>query len=40
MIPTTLNVFMNVIVQPTGELKIDPPPSKAEITSFFAPKWI
>lgn len=29
MIPTTLNVFMNVIVQPNGELKIDPPPSKA-----------
>ena len=29
MIPTTLNVFMNVIVQPSGELKIDPPPSKA-----------
>jgi uncharacterized protein YcgI (DUF1989 family) len=29
MIPTTLNVFMNVIVQETGELRIDPPPSKA-----------
>ena len=29
MIPTTLNIFMNVIVQPNGELKIDPPPSKA-----------
>jgi uncharacterized protein YcgI (DUF1989 family) len=29
MIPTTLNVFMNVIVQSSGELKIDPPPSKA-----------
>ncbi len=29
MIPTTLNVFMNVIVTETGELRIDPPPSKA-----------
>lgn len=29
MIPTTLNIFMNVIVQPNGELRIDPPPSKA-----------
>ncbi len=29
MIPTTLNVFMNVVVQETGELRIDPPPSKA-----------
>lgn len=29
MIPTTLNVFMNVIVQPSGELQIDPPPSRA-----------
>lgn len=28
-IPTTFNIFMNVIVQPSGELKIDPPPSKA-----------
>jgi hypothetical protein len=24
-IPTTLNIFMNVLVQPTGELKLDPP---------------
>jgi uncharacterized protein YcgI (DUF1989 family) len=29
MIPTTLNVFMNVVVLDTGELRIDPPPSKA-----------
>ncbi len=29
MIPTTLNIFMNVIVQPNGELRIEPPPSKA-----------
>lgn len=29
MIPTTLNVFMNVSVLPSGELRIDPPPSKA-----------
>jgi uncharacterized protein YcgI (DUF1989 family) len=29
MIPTTLNVFMNVVVKETGELRIDPPPSKA-----------
>jgi hypothetical protein len=29
MIPTTLNVFMNVVVQENGELRIDPPPSKA-----------
>lgn len=29
MIPTTLNVFMNVIVSETGVLRIDPPPSKA-----------
>ena len=29
MIPTTLNVFMNVIVKPSGELQIDPPPSRA-----------
>jgi len=29
MIPTTLNVFMNVIVEESGELRIDPPPSKA-----------
>ncbi len=28
MIPTTLNVFMNVVVLETGELRIDPPPSK------------
>ena len=28
-IPTTLNVFMNVVVQPTGALQILPPPSKA-----------
>ncbi len=29
MIPTTLNVFMNVVVLENGELRIDPPPSKA-----------
>ena len=29
MIPTTLNIFMNVVVLPSGELRIDPPPSKA-----------
>jgi hypothetical protein len=29
VIPTTLNVFMNVVVLETGELRIDPPPSKA-----------
>lgn len=29
MIPTTLNVFMNVNVAGTGELSIDPPTSKA-----------
>lgn len=29
MIPTTLNIFMNVLVLPTGELRIDPPSSKA-----------
>ncbi len=29
MIPTTLNVFMNVVVMENGELRIDPPPSKA-----------
>lgn len=29
MIPTTLNVFMNVVVLESGELRIDPPPSKA-----------
>lgn len=29
MIPTTFNIFMNVVVQETGELRIDPPPSKA-----------
>ncbi|MDQ4122410.1 MAG: urea carboxylase-associated family protein [Acidobacteriota bacterium] len=29
MIPTTLNVFMNVIVKPSGELQIDPPRSRA-----------
>ena len=29
MIPTTFNVFMNVIVLPSGELRIDPPPSRA-----------
>ncbi len=29
MIPTTFNIFMNVIVMPSGELRIDPPPSRA-----------
>ena len=29
MIPTTFNVFMNVVVLPSGELRIDPPPSRA-----------
>lgn len=29
MIPTTFNIFMNVIVTPSGELRIDPPPSRA-----------
>lgn len=29
LIPTTFNIFMNVIVLPSGELKIDPPPSRA-----------
>jgi len=29
MIPTTFNIFMNVLVLKTGELRIDPPPSKA-----------
>jgi uncharacterized protein YcgI (DUF1989 family) len=28
-IPTTFNIFMNVAVLPNGELKIDPPRSKA-----------
>ncbi|MEP6507583.1 MAG: urea carboxylase-associated family protein [Gemmatimonadales bacterium] len=28
-IPTTLNIFMNVEVQPSGELKIGPPKSRA-----------
>jgi hypothetical protein len=28
MIPTTFNIFMNVVVLPTGELRIDPPPSR------------
>jgi hypothetical protein len=28
-IPTTFNAFMNVVVLPTGELRIDPPPSRA-----------
>jgi uncharacterized protein YcgI (DUF1989 family) len=28
-IPSTFNIFMNVIVQPNGELKLDPPISKA-----------
>ncbi len=27
-IPTTFNIFMNVLVLPNGELKIDPPPSR------------
>ena len=29
MIPTTFNIFMNVIVLLSGELRIDPPPSQA-----------
>lgn len=29
MIPTTFNIFMNVVVQSSGELRIDPPPSRA-----------
>ena len=29
MIPTTFNVFMNVVVLPSGELCIDPPSSRA-----------
>lgn len=29
MIPTTLNIFMNVAVESSGELRIDPPPSVA-----------
>lgn len=29
MIPTTFNIFMNVVVTETGELRIDPPPSRA-----------
>jgi hypothetical protein len=29
MIPTTFNIFMNVVVLPSGELRIDPPPSRA-----------
>jgi hypothetical protein len=29
MIPTTLNIFMNVVVAASGELRIDPPPSRA-----------
>jgi uncharacterized protein len=28
MIPTTFNIFMNVIILPSGELQIDPPPSR------------
>jgi uncharacterized protein YcgI (DUF1989 family) len=28
-IPTTFNIFMNVTVQPSGELQLDPPLSKA-----------
>jgi uncharacterized protein YcgI (DUF1989 family) len=28
-IPTTFNIFMNVLVLPSGELRIDPPPSRA-----------
>lgn len=28
-VPTAFNVFMNVQVLPSGELRIDPPPSKA-----------
>ncbi|MFN2455515.1 MAG: DUF1989 domain-containing protein [Pyrinomonadaceae bacterium] len=29
MIPTTFNIFMNVVVLASGELRIDPPPSRA-----------
>lgn len=29
MIPTTFNIFMNVVVLPSGELRIDPPVSRA-----------
>ncbi len=29
MIPTTFNIFMNVVVLPSGELRIDPPTSRA-----------
>jgi uncharacterized protein YcgI (DUF1989 family) len=29
MIPTTFNIFMNVLVLSSGELRIDPPPSRA-----------
>jgi uncharacterized protein YcgI (DUF1989 family) len=29
MIPTTFNIFMNVLVLSNGELRIDPPPSRA-----------
>jgi uncharacterized protein YcgI (DUF1989 family) len=29
MIPTTFNIFMNVVVLPSGELRIDPPASRA-----------
>ncbi len=37
MIPTTLNVFMNVNVGSDGELSIDPPTSKAgDFTEFMA----
>ncbi|HEY6189220.1 MAG TPA: urea carboxylase-associated family protein [Pyrinomonadaceae bacterium] len=28
MIPTTFNIFMNVVVLPSGELRIDPPASR------------
>jgi uncharacterized protein YcgI (DUF1989 family) len=28
-IPTTFNIFMNVLVLPSGELRIDPPTSRA-----------
>lgn len=29
MLPTTFNIFMNVVVLPSGELRIDPPSSRA-----------
>ena len=29
MIPTTFNIFMNVIILPSGEIRIDPPTSRA-----------